>query len=141
MFSSREQPPYAANFHSERPRLCNDTSSSSELENSPTVSGAMERSARDLAPMDLELLRNLILGHDPLPKSAHDILHEPRMRRPFPIHPYRYEDSNHFGEDGDFLQMLSVPCAQLTVVPLQPSTTPASRIERAPRFPNAKKDS
>ena len=32
----------------------------SELEHSETASGAMERSARDLEPMDLELLRNLV---------------------------------------------------------------------------------
>ena len=72
MFSSRKKPPYAANFHSEGSRSCNgssrksgrlflrasDITSSSELEHSKLASGAMERSARDLARMDLKLLLN-----------------------------------------------------------------------------------
>ena len=74
MFSSRTKPPYAANFHSEGCRSCNDTSgksarlslrasniaSSSELDHSQPAPGAMERSARDPARMDLELLLNLV---------------------------------------------------------------------------------
>ena len=67
----------AASLHSEGSRSCNDTSgksarlslrasntsSSSELEHSKPTSGTMERSARDLARIDLELLLNLVRGH------------------------------------------------------------------------------
>ena len=74
MFSSRTKPPYAANFHSEGCRSCSDTSgksarlslrasniaSWSELDHSQPAPGAMERSERDPARMDLELLLNLV---------------------------------------------------------------------------------
>ena len=74
MFSSRKKPPYAANFHSEGSRCCSvssgkserlslrasDTSSSPELEPPKAASGAIERSARDLASMGLELLRSRV---------------------------------------------------------------------------------
>ena len=70
MFSSRQKPPYVAYLHSDgiqqlqrhfqkSERLPSGTSSS-ELEHSKLTSSAMERSARDVVPMDLELLQNLV---------------------------------------------------------------------------------
>ena len=70
VFSYRKKPPYAANFHSEGSRSCNDTAGKSarlSLRGSDTSSSsskpthvAMERNARDLARMGLELLLNLV---------------------------------------------------------------------------------
>ena len=74
LISSRKKPQDAANFRSEGPTGCNGTSgksarlslrasdvtSSSAQEHSKPASGAMERTARDLARMDPELLLNLV---------------------------------------------------------------------------------
>ena len=74
MFSSRKKPPIAANFHPEGPTSCRDTSGSQRdspfeqatphlhpnLNSLNTASAAIERSARDRAPLDLELLWNLV---------------------------------------------------------------------------------
>ena len=67
-----------------------DTSSSSELEHPNTASGAMERSARDFVPMDLELHRNLVRSltrSTSEGSSRHPSL--PRPRTLFLTHPYR----------------------------------------------------
>ena len=67
-------------------RLATDTSSEHELPKA--ASGAIERSARDLAPMGCSGALS-VPKHAPPPKEAHDILHAPRTRSPFPMHPYR----------------------------------------------------
>ena len=59
---------------------------------------------------------------DQPPKPARGILHEPRMRRPFPMHPYRCrrqasEDSRHCEEDIRFHQMVFAPYAPNTTSP------------------------
>ena len=91
MFSSRQKPPNATNFHPEGSKSCSDTSGksarlslrvrdtsfSSELEHSESTSGATERSARDRAWMDLELLLNLVRS-ETRPASEASSRHPPR---------------------------------------------------------------
>ena len=93
MFPSRNKPPNAANFHSSGSKSCNDTSrksarlshrasdtsSSSELVSPYAASAAIGRSGCYLAPMDLELLRNLV----------------PFLMRPYRCRRQTIEDSNN----------------------------------------------
>ena len=118
MFSSRKKLPYAANLHSKGSRSCDDTSgksarlslqasdtsSSSEHEHSRTTSGAVERSARDLARTVLELLLNLVRS-EPRPTSANS-RHPSRTANANPfsdasveMQTSSRENSNHCGED------------------------------------------
>ena len=136
MFSSRKKPTYAAKVHAEGPRSCNDTcrtsarlslwvsaiTSSSELEHSKRDSNTMERRARDLARMDLELLLNLVRS-ETRPTSATSSRHPSRTAnaKTFSDAPVRCRrqasvDSNHCGE--------YFPYAQLTMALWKPNTTP-----------------
>ena len=73
------------------------------------------------------VLSALRLVHSP--KLARDIHFHSRIRRPFPMHPYRYrrkasEDSNHYGEDIGFHQVIFAPYVQWTTTLRKPNTTP-----------------
>ena len=137
---ARKKPPHAANVHVEGSRSCNDTSgksarlslrandtsSSSELEHAKTTSGALERSARDRARMDLELLLNLVRS-ETRPTSEASSRHPSGTAnaKPFLARVRTDAGSNHCGGDMELFRTLSVPCAQLTMVPLQRNRTPA----------------
>ena len=143
MFFSRKKPSYAANLHSEGSKSgsetsgksarlslrARDTSCSSEPELSKSTSGAMERSAWDLARMDLELLLNLVRS-ETRPTSEASSRHPSRVANPFSDASERCKhqasaDSNHCGADIKFPECFSVPCARLTMASLIPNETPA----------------
>ena len=109
----------------------------------------MERSARDLARMDLELILYLVRSKTRPTSNASFTNRE--CEPLFPMHPYRCrrrasEDSNHYGEDKIPPNAL---CSIRTVDHGFPKTKYdaranlklTSKIERVPRLLSAKKDS
>ena len=120
-----------------------DITSSSELEHSKPASGAMERSARDLARMDLELLLNLVRS-ETRPTSEASSRHPSRTANAKP-----FSDASVQMQTSSQRRPHKIPpnalCNTRTVDRCSPETnydaranlTLASRVERAPRLPSA----
>ena len=102
----------------------------------------MERSARDLARMDLELLLNLVRSLfrvDQLPTPVRGILHESRMRTTLPMLSYRRRRSLRRRHEHAFCSTCTFdygfPESKYYV-----NLKHASRIDRAPWSLSARKD-
>ena len=114
---------------------------SSETELSKSTSGAMKRSARDRARIDLELLLNIV-SSETRPTSRHPS----RTANANPLFRRTRTDANIKPAQTPIPRMLSAPCARLSMAPLKPKRTTAQTCGwrqglRAPRLMSAKKDS